>query len=142
MLVDELARELTRTCVDGFATLPAGVRTKIIDVITSATHKETVADMFCVVAGSPNEVVAMGAFDGDTVKRMFVIPPRRGEGIGTAIVDRLQAEARRRGLTALRLRATLGAVTFYERLGFVRAEEKTWQILGATLRNIRMTKEL
>jgi len=141
-LLGALARELALTCVDGFATLPAGVRKKISDVLTSATHKEAVEGMFCVVAGGRNGMVAMGALDGDTIKRMFVIPRRRGEGIGTAIFDRLQAEAHRRGLSALQIRATLGAVTFYERLGFVRAGEKTWQIHGATLRLIRMTKEL
>ncbi|PGH47928.1 MULTISPECIES: N-acetyltransferase [Streptomyces] len=64
---------------------------------------------------------------GDTtavVNRLFVAPWARGHGIGTALMERVAAEARARGLHPVLdvLDSDTAAAALYERLG--------WQLLG------------
>lgn len=61
--------------------------------------------------------------DGDyaEVKRMYVRPAFRGRGIGAAILDHLEGQARARGLQVLRLETGIAqteAKRLYERCGF------------------------
>jgi GNAT superfamily N-acetyltransferase len=60
--------------------------------------------------------------DGE-VKRMYVVPERRGKGVGRSIVAALEAEAKALGLTRLVLETgvrQLAALALYERIGFTR----------------------
>ncbi len=55
------------------------------------------------------------------VKRMYVRPPARGSGAARALLDRLEHEARNRGLEVLRLETGVrqaAALKFYQRAGF------------------------
>lgn len=55
------------------------------------------------------------------VKSMFVDPDARGRGVAAALLDRLEAEARGRDLTVLRLEtgdALVAAIRAYTRHGF------------------------
>jgi GNAT superfamily N-acetyltransferase len=57
------------------------------------------------------------------IKRMYVVPERRGTGASTAILTALEGEARGRGWTRLVLETgdlLLGAMRFYEREGYTR----------------------
>jgi putative acetyltransferase len=57
------------------------------------------------------------------VKRMYVRPRARGRRVGQAILNRLEDEARARGVTRLTLEtgeAQQAAMRFYERAGFTR----------------------
>ncbi|MGD0833232.1 MAG: GNAT family N-acetyltransferase [Candidatus Dormibacteria bacterium] len=59
------------------------------------------------------------------VKRMYVVPDRRGQHVGSAILDRLIAEARGMGATTLRLdtcRFMTEAQRLYRSRGFVERE--------------------
>lgn len=63
---------------------------------------------------------ALDAHHGE-VKRMYVIPARRGTGVSTAILRRLEAEARSRGWDRLVLETGTEqpeAMRFYEREGY------------------------
>ena len=56
------------------------------------------------------------------VKRMYVVPERRGSGVSIALLRILEAEARRRGWNRLVLEtgpAQPDAMRFYEREGFL-----------------------
>jgi putative acetyltransferase len=52
------------------------------------------------------------------VTAAFVHPAARGAGIGAALLARVEALARRRGATSLRVDAALGAVPFYRACGY------------------------
>jgi len=57
------------------------------------------------------------------VKRMYVRPDARGRGVAAAIVTRLEAEARARGVGRIALEtgdAQGAAMKFYERVGFTK----------------------
>jgi GNAT superfamily N-acetyltransferase len=61
--------------------------------------------------------------DYGEVKRMYVRPGFRGRGFGASMLDHLEADARRHGVTRLRLETgvhQLEAIRLYERIGFVR----------------------
>ena len=53
------------------------------------------------------------------VGRVAVLRELRGRGYGVAVMEALQAEARRRGLSGITLAAQTHAIPFYERLGYV-----------------------
>lgn len=59
-------------------------------------------------------------------QRVAVLADVRGRGFGVALMEALEAEARRRGHTALRLSAQVSAIPFYERLGFEPFGEHFW----------------
>jgi GNAT superfamily N-acetyltransferase len=63
-------------------------------------------------------VMGYAALRGDEVSAAFVRPSAARQGIGTALLRHVEAEAVRAGARALRVRAALSAVPFYEALGF------------------------
>lgn len=91
--------------------------------------KPTAADMtLFLVAFDGEEPVGCGglrALDAThgEVKRMYVVPARRGTGVSTAILSRLEEEARALGWERLLLETGTeqpDAMRFYEREGFAR----------------------
>jgi predicted GNAT family N-acyltransferase len=65
-------------------------------------------------------------FDGGIARlgRMAVEPDLRGRGIGAAVLEQAEREARRAGADRIRLHAQSAARTLYERGGFeIRGEE-------------------
>jgi putative acetyltransferase len=73
--------------------------------------------------GIPAGCGGLRAIDADhgEIKRMYVDPRYRGSGVSVAVLDALEAEARRRGWTRLVLEtgtAQPDAVRFYEREGY------------------------
>jgi predicted GNAT family N-acyltransferase len=52
------------------------------------------------------------------VGRLAVLAENRRRGVGTALMERLHAAARERGLTSLWCHAQTAAVPFYSRLGY------------------------
>ena len=71
------------------------------------------------------------------IGRMAVMPDWRKQGVGSAILRALLAEATRNHLTELVLNAQTYAVPFYERFGFVRAGE---EFLDAGIPHYRMQR--
>jgi putative acetyltransferase len=80
--------------------------------------------------------------DGGHLYRLFVHKDYQGLGIASALVEKLEAEAVRRGLTELDTDASITARPFFERRGYrvVSSQEAVRQ--GITLRNYKMMKAL
>ena len=57
--------------------------------------------------------------DAAKIRAFFVDPAYARQGLGRAILERSEAEARQAGFTSLTLMATLSGVPFYERAGYV-----------------------
>ncbi len=70
------------------------------------------------VAELGGRVTGYAALRGDEVSAVFVRPSAARAGIGTALLRHLEREALRAGVRALRVRAALSAVPFYEAMGF------------------------
>lgn len=74
-------------------------------------------------AGQPVGCGAVRALGADVaeVKRMWVAPPTRGQGVGRALLEALEQEARRIGYRVLRLdtrRELVEAVSLYRAGGY------------------------
>jgi predicted GNAT family N-acyltransferase len=74
-----------------------------------------------------------------TVGRMAVASQARGLGLGAAVLARLEARARERGLTRVELHAQVHATGFYDRAGYVAFGEV---YLEAGIEHLSMRKEL
>ena len=100
-------------------------------------YRPFVEDGRCWVAGTDGAVQAFAALDAATatIWALFVDPAYEGRGLGRALVDRLAGEARRRGLTALKLETATGtrAERFYLRAGWKAASRERKGALQMTL---------
>jgi len=81
-----------------------------------------------LIARRGGQPVGCGALRPDAtglaeIKRMFVLPAFRGKGVSRKLLDALEAEARKRGFTTLRLETGYGqpeAIGLYLTAGFTR----------------------
>ncbi len=72
-----------------------------------------------VVAVTDGSVVGTGVLKGTTVKRVFVAADLQRQGIGGKIMDHLEREAARLGLSFIDLHASLPAKSFYDRRDYL-----------------------
>jgi len=80
--------------------------------------------------------------DGE-VTGMYVHPDVAREGVGTALLERLETRARERGLDALGMWASMNAVPFYETQGYERVAERVHEFGGGvTGRVLELRKDL
>ncbi len=56
--------------------------------------------------------------DRSVLQAFFVAPDRQGRGVGRALMRVAEAAARRRGVAALEVPASLTGIGFYEKMGF------------------------
>jgi predicted GNAT family N-acyltransferase len=92
------------------------------------------------VAVVDGEVVGTGRLLPDgTIGRMAVASSVRGQGIGAALLDVLEEQARQRGFPAVELHAQVHALGFYDRYGYVPCSEV---YLEAGIEHQSMRKEL
>lgn len=81
--------------------------------------------------------------DSARIRAFFVRSDRARQGIGRAILERCEAEAREHGFRSAELLATLPGERFYRALGYI-GEERTEHRLreGVTIEFVPMTKDL
>lgn len=77
------------------------------------------------------------------VTGMYVHPEVSGEGVGTALLEHLEARARERELGALGMWASMNAVPFYEARGYEHVAERVHEFGGGvTGRVLELRKDL
>jgi GNAT superfamily N-acetyltransferase/protein-L-isoaspartate O-methyltransferase len=135
-------RAIRETCSSAYTPEQIGAWTALL---SPDSYAAVVRDRFMVVAATPLGVTGFGQLDVErgVVEAVYVLPDAQGDGIGRALLAALEHEARAAGLRELRLFATLNAVPFYERAGYV-AESRTTHALpgGTDLPCLRMSKRL
>ena len=86
---------------------------------------------------------AMLDVDKHEVDAVFVYPAHAGLGIGKRLLAALEQLASERGITRLRLSASLNAVPFYRAAGFVALREEAYaHPSGISLASVAMEKQL
>lgn len=85
-------------------------------------YRSAFASRELFVAERRGEVIGFGQFDPrrGEIEACYVAPDAVGGGVGAALLQRMEAEARRRGHAVVHLNATLNAEPFYERMGYRR----------------------
>ncbi len=71
-----------------------------------------------IVAEEDGTIVGYAARRRGELTAVFVAPSQARSGIGTRLLRRVEDEARRKGVRSLVVRAALGAVPFYETMGY------------------------
>ena len=82
--------------------------------------------------GGEGDVAGFGHLNADTgaVEAVYVSPTYVGEGVGTKLLEHLEARAVEAGLEELSLVSSLNAVGFYEHHGYAVADATTVETTG------------
>lgn len=80
--------------------------------------------------------------DAARIRAFFVHPECARRGVGRAILERCEQEARRHGFRSLELMATLPGLKFYRSLGYLGDERVTLELHGTTIDFVPMRKEM
>ena len=114
-------------------------------LLSADSYRTVVRERFLVVAEDAGGIAGFGQLNQSSgeVDAVYVLPGRQGEGIGGALLHSLEDAARDAGLEKLHLSATLNAVSFYERAGYVGEGPVVHRLpTGVELECLRMSKEL
>jgi putative acetyltransferase len=107
-------------------------------------------DHHLVVAEREGEVAGFGDLVPDSedvdaeadVRAVYVHPRHAGRGVGAAILAGLEGYARGAGVESVGITASMNAVGFYERAGYERVREDSYDTGGTELDVIVLRKEL
>lgn len=81
--------------------------------------------------------------DPARIRAFFVRPDCARRGIGRALLERCEAEAKEHGFASMELMATLPGQRLYRAMGYADAEPVEWPLReGITIQFVRMRKEL
>lgn len=103
--------------------IPEGAPAEIVNVWSGACspeviRRDVVHGVVGFVAVVGNEVAGFAVLAGNTVRVVCVHPEHAGIGLGSALLAKLEQEALRRGVRALRLSASARAKSFYQARGY------------------------
>lgn len=97
-----------------------------------------------VVAERTGELAGFGDLDypAAEITAVYVNPDHNRTGVGTAILEDLEAAAGRDGIEQLGLLASKNAVGFYADAGYERVQERLHETGGETLQCVWMEKRI
>lgn len=84
------------------------------------------------VAEADGDVVGFAELDAGeaAVEKVYVHPGHAGDGVGTALLSRVESAAADRGLAELSVVSSLNAVPFYEAVGYEQVGETAKTVAG------------
>jgi putative acetyltransferase len=86
--------------------------------LTRAGMEQKLRELEIWVAELDGVTAGWGAFRGDVLEGLYIAPEYAGQGVGAALLDRLEMLMRGRGVDAVRAEASPNAVGFYLRRGY------------------------
>jgi len=106
-------------------------------------HHFVVAEREGEVAGFGDLVPDSEEVDAEAdIRAVYVHPEHAGRGVGSAILAGLEGYARGTGVGSIEITASLNAVGFYERAGYERLREASYDTGGTELDVVVFRKEL
>lgn len=107
------------------------------------TWKESMSYNVTYVAEINAEIVGFSDMTQDGhIDRLYIHKNFQGQGIASALVNNLEAEARRLGLIEMGTEASITAKLFFECLGYRITQSQIVERRGVKLVNFKMTKQL
>lgn len=90
------------------------------ETVTTALHRNhmLVAELAGQIVGTASLGATTASPDVQAVLTFFVAPKLQGTGIGSALLETIETEARNRGITELPVRSSIGGAAFYRSRGF------------------------
>lgn len=108
-----------------------------------ASYEDSIRAKEFFVAEDGDAIVGFGVLNQliAEVEAVYVDPEAGRRGIGLEVLLKLEERARALGLRVLRLNASLNAVPFYERAGYVAQEQSKYRLLtGVEIACVPMVK--
>ncbi len=122
---------------------PEQVEAWASDEIDEAAWASRFLGRFVVVAEADGQIAGFAELEPNGhLDRVFVSADHQGQGIGHALLDAIEAEARRVGLQQLDADVSLTALPFFERRGFTTRSPQVVTLRGVEFRNVRMIRAL
>ena len=115
------------------------------ELLFPESYVAVLRDRLLLVAEDMDGIAGFGQLNhaSGEVDAVYVIPERQGEGIGGMLLRSLEDAACTAGLKRLSLSATLNAVPFYRRAGYVDDGPIVHRLpTGVELKCLRMSKDL
>ncbi len=109
------------------------------------SYRQAIQDKEFYVADRGGGVVGFGVLNryAQVIEALYVTAEAKGQGIGARLLLRLEERGRELGMETVGLNASLNAVGFYERAGYVAQEETTYRLAtGLEIRCVPMSKAL
>jgi putative acetyltransferase len=109
------------------------------------SYEHSIDDKEFYVAAEDELIVGFGVLNRESqvIEAIYVTPEAKGLGVGLKLLQKLEERGRDLGLKALHLNASLNAVGFYKRAGFVAQAEAKYRLpTGIEIRCVPMVKEL
>ena len=109
------------------------------------SYKESINNKEFFVADDNGVLLGFGVLNRDSaeVEAVYVSPSAGRRGIGLELLRQLEKSATALGLHVLRLNASLNAVPFYEKAGYVAQEKSTYRLsTGVEIACVPMFKML
>jgi len=86
--------------------------------LTPAGMERKLRELEIWIAELDDVIAGWGAIRGDFLEGLYTAPEYAGQGVGAALLDRLEALMRGRGVDAVRAEASSNAKDFYLRRGY------------------------
>jgi N-acetylglutamate synthase-like GNAT family acetyltransferase len=109
------------------------------------SYEESIDSKEFFVAEKDGVMVGFGVLNRESaeIEAVYVSPRAGRRGVGLEILCKLEERARANGIGALRLNASLNAVPFYERAGYVAQEESKYRLAtGVEIACVPMLKAM
>ncbi len=116
---------------------------KVINYLCSRSTPEKMIELgqkrTFFVAIIENQVIGTATLEGNYVGTVFVHPAWFGHGVGKRLMQEIEAAAQQNGIKKITLGASITAVDFYRKLGYIRGRKSHSEEYGTTF---HMTKKL
>jgi len=110
----------------------------IIAHFSPANIAARMANRLMLVATIDDEIIGTASLHKDTVRNVYIRPDHQGRGIGAALMQEIEEQARANGLETMAVPSSVTAEGFYRKRGFVPVRD---QFYGA-VRTVLMAKVL
>ncbi|MBI4235128.1 GNAT family N-acetyltransferase [Candidatus Peregrinibacteria bacterium] len=111
----------------------------LVDEYTAERLIKDSKKMHIFVASEESKLLGTISLVGDRVSRMFVLPEFQGQKIGSKLIRCVEKFAKKEGKTILRVRSSLTAYGFYQKLGYQKTRRASNKFVGPI---VWMKKEL
>jgi len=98
---------------------------------------------YYVCVSADGDLLGVGNIKGNRLFGLYVSAGHQGEGVGSALLGQMEADALRSGVAEIETESTLTAEGFYKSHGYQEVERKTLSIVnGQTLEVVGIKKTL
>jgi ribosomal protein S18 acetylase RimI-like enzyme len=98
--------------------------------------------MFVAVDEQQGRIIGFAAFKEAEIYGLYVAPEAVRRGVGSALLDAAEAAMRSNGVTLVKFRSTLTALSFYQCHGYVRGDDAIARMGGVDVPCVWMSKTL